>query len=59
MTYDIVARVSQTAALLIFIALTVSVILYTFWPGNRDRFEAAQRRALGLDGRDKNSGELP
>ena len=56
MTYDMIARISQTAALLIFIGLTLSVLAYAFWPGNRQRFDAAQRRALGLGTNDGDRG---
>lgn len=48
MTYDTVATVSQVASLLMFIAMFVAVLAYALWPKNGSRFEAAQRRALGL-----------
>jgi cytochrome c oxidase cbb3-type subunit 4 len=59
MTYDLVASFSQTSALLIFIGLTISVLAYAFWPGNRRRFDEAQRRALGLDSKEGNRGHNP
>ncbi|MGE8942195.1 cbb3-type cytochrome c oxidase subunit 3 [Leptospira interrogans] len=49
MTYDTVAQFSQVASLLLFIALFLGVIAYAFWPGNRRRFEDAQKQALDLD----------
>ncbi|HEX5600586.1 MAG: cbb3-type cytochrome c oxidase subunit 3 [Pseudomonadota bacterium] len=49
MTYDTVAQFSQITSLFLFIALFIGVIAYAFWPGNRRRFEAAQRQALDLD----------
>jgi len=49
MTYDTVAQFSQITSLFLFIALFIGVIVYAFWPGNRRRFEAAQRQALDLD----------
>ena len=49
MTYDTVATFSQVASLLLFIALFVGVLAYAFWPGNRRRFDAIQRRALELN----------
>ncbi|HWE16253.1 MAG TPA: cbb3-type cytochrome c oxidase subunit 3 [Hyphomicrobiaceae bacterium] len=49
MSYDTVATFSQVTSLLIFIVLFAGVLAYAFWPRNRARFEAAQRRALGLD----------
>lgn len=51
MNYDTVATISQVASLLLFIALFVAVLVYVFWPGNRRRFDDAQRRALDLDSR--------
>ncbi len=49
MTYDTVATVSQVTSLLMFICLFAGVLAYAFWPGNRQRFDAAQRQALELD----------
>ena len=49
MTYDTVATFSQVTSLLLFITLFFGVLVYAFWPGNRRRFEAAQRDALDLD----------
>jgi cytochrome c oxidase cbb3-type subunit IV len=48
MTYDTVAAFSQVTSLLMFIGMFAAVLAYAFWPKNRARFEAAQRRALGL-----------
>jgi cytochrome c oxidase cbb3-type subunit 4 len=48
-SYDTVATVSQVTSLLVFIAMFAGVLGYAFWPRNGARFEAAQRRALGLD----------
>ncbi len=49
MTYETVAAVSQTAALLMFIAMFIVVLGYVFWPSNRNRLEVAQRQALDLN----------
>lgn len=49
MSYDTVATWSQVVSLLMFIAMFALVLGYAFWPRNGARFEAAQRRALGLD----------
>jgi len=49
MTYDTVATFSQVASLLFFIAMFIAVLAYALWPGNRRRFDAAQRKALDLD----------
>jgi cytochrome c oxidase cbb3-type subunit 4 len=56
MTYDTVATFSQVASLLFFIAMFIGVIVYAFWPGNRQKFEEAQRKALDLDPENKRSG---
>ena len=48
MTYDTIATISQVTSLLFFIALFIGVLVYVFWPGNRQRFDDAQRSALGL-----------
>jgi len=49
MSYDSVATISQVTSLLLFIGLFLAVLAYTFWPGNRSRFEEAQKHALDLD----------
>ena len=51
MTYDTVAAFSQVASLLMFVAMFIAVVAYALWPKNGPRFEAAQRRALDLDGK--------
>ncbi len=56
MTYDTVATFSQVASLLFFIAMFIGVIVYAFWPGNRQKFDEAQRKALDLDPENKRSG---
>jgi cytochrome c oxidase cbb3-type subunit 4 len=58
MRYDTIATVSQVTSLLMFIAMFLAVLAYTFWPRNRQRFEEAQRRALDLVGT-KNGREKP
>ena len=47
MTYEQVASITQVAALLLFVALFVGVLIYAFWPGNKKRFEASREAALG------------
>ena len=54
MTYETVASFSQVSSLLLFFAFFLGVVAYACWPGNRRRFEIAQRRALDLD-KDSNS----
>ena len=49
MTYEQVASITQIAALLLFIALFIGVLIYAFWPGNKKRFEEAARLPLEKD----------
>jgi len=43
MTYQAATVLSQTVALILFVALFLGVIAYVFWPGNKKKFdEAAQ-----------------
>jgi cbb3-type cytochrome oxidase subunit 3 len=49
MTYETVAAISQTAVLILFIAMFIIVLGYVFRPSNRDRLETAQRQALDLE----------
>ena len=46
MSYERVASITQIAALLLFIAVFVGVLIYAFWPGNKKRFEKAARLPL-------------
>ena len=56
MTYEAIATLSQVVSLLMFIAMFLAVIVYALWPGNKPRFEAAQRRALDLQQRSVDRG---
>jgi cytochrome c oxidase cbb3-type subunit 4 len=49
MTYEQVASITQVAALLLFVALFIGVLIYAFWPGNKKRFEQAARVPLEKD----------
>jgi cytochrome c oxidase cbb3-type subunit 4 len=49
MTYEQVASITQVAALLLFVALFIGVLIYAFWPGNKKRFEEAARLPLEKD----------
>jgi len=46
MTYESASTFSQVAALIIFIALFIGVILYVFWPGNKKKFDDAAKLPL-------------
>jgi cytochrome c oxidase cbb3-type subunit IV len=48
MTYETIATLSQVVSLLMFVATFLIVVVYALWPGNKPRFEEAQRRALDL-----------
>ena len=52
MTYETIAAVSQVLSLLLFIAMFLAVVVYALWPVNGVRFDAAQKRALGLEADD-------
>lgn len=49
MTYAQVASITQVAALLLFVALSIGMLIYAFWPGNKKRFEEAARLPLEKD----------
>ncbi len=49
MDYEFVVMVTQIAALLLFVALFVAVLIYALWPGNRKRFDHASRLPLEQD----------
>jgi cytochrome c oxidase cbb3-type subunit 4 len=54
MSYEDVASISQAAALLLFVAFFIGVLIYAFWPGNKKRFKEAARLPL-----EKNPGPSP
>ena len=56
MTYETVAAISQTAALLIFVTLFVLVLAYTLWPANRKAFEEAARMPIETGEQDLSEG---
>lgn len=56
MTYDTVATFSQVSTLFLFFALFIGVVAYAFWPGNRGRFDSAQKQALDLDNDSRSRG---
>jgi cytochrome c oxidase cbb3-type subunit 4 len=58
MTYESASTFSQIAAMIIFIALFIGVILYVFWPGNKKKFdEAAQLPLEDEDDEPENDGD--
>ena len=58
MTYESASTFSQIAAMIIFIALFIGVILYVFWPRNKKMFdEAAQLPLEDEDDKPENDGD--
>lgn len=49
MTYEEVRAISAMLALFIFLTMFVGVMVYTFWPSNRKRFDHASRMPLEKD----------
>jgi cytochrome c oxidase cbb3-type subunit IV len=49
MSYEHVASITQVAALLLFIAFFIGVLIYAFWPGNKKRFKEAAKLPLEKD----------
>ena len=41
MDYETMVIITQSLALLFFIALFILVVGYVFWPGNKDKFDRA------------------
>jgi cytochrome c oxidase cbb3-type subunit 4 len=57
MSYEQVASISQVAALLFFFALFVGIVVYAFWPGNKQKFEEAAKLPFEQDPESKNENE--
>jgi cytochrome c oxidase cbb3-type subunit 4 len=49
MTYEDVRGIVGVAGMLLFIILFAGVLIYTFWPGNKKRFERARHIPLEDD----------
>lgn len=49
MTYEEVSGFVGVAGMLLFIILFMGVLIYTFWPGNKKRFEEARHIPLEDD----------
>lgn len=52
MDYETMVIITQSLALLFFIALFVVVVGYVFWPGNKDKFDRASQLPFERDGAD-------
>jgi len=46
MDYQSATVLSQTVALVFFIALFLGIIVYVFWPGNKKKFDEAAQLPL-------------
>jgi cytochrome c oxidase cbb3-type subunit 4 len=57
MTHHEVTILSQTVALILFIALFAGVLLYVFWPGNKKKFDDAAKVPLEDEKDDKPNGD--
>ncbi len=54
MTHHAATVLSQTAALVLFVALFVGVVVYVFWPGNKKKFDDAAKLPLEDDDEENN-----
>jgi len=45
-THELMVYLAKTAGLFYFIALSIAVLVYTFWPSNKERFERAAKSVL-------------
>ncbi len=43
MTFESATVLSQTVALVLFIAMFVGIVVYVFWPGNKKKFDEASQ----------------
>jgi cytochrome c oxidase cbb3-type subunit 4 len=57
MTHHEVTILSQTVALILFVALFAAVLLYVFWPGNKKKFDDAAKLPLEDEKSDKPGGD--
>jgi len=57
MTHHEVTVLSQTVALILFVALFAAVIIYVFWPGNKKKFDDAAKLPLEDEKNDKPGGD--
>jgi cytochrome c oxidase cbb3-type subunit 4 len=57
MTHHAATVLSQTVALVLFVALFVGVVIYVFWPGNKKKFDEAAKLPLEDEKNDKPDGD--
>jgi cytochrome c oxidase cbb3-type subunit 4 len=46
MTYEQASHFAQTWGLALLVVLSLGVVIYTFWPGNREKFKRAAETPL-------------
>ena len=56
MTYQTVAFLSQMIAMAIFGTVFAGVLVYVFWPGNKQRLDRASRIPLDAESHDAPTG---
>jgi len=49
MTYETVAKFVQQAGAVYFFLMFAGVLVYAFWPKNKEKFEKAARAALDAE----------
>ena len=49
--HDVLVFISKTFGLFYLIALSIVVVIYAYWPRNRERFDAAARAILNDEDR--------
>ena len=54
MDYQSATVLSQSIALLLFVALFIGILAYVFWPGNKKKFDEAAE--LPLEDKDDEPG---
>jgi cytochrome c oxidase cbb3-type subunit 4 len=52
MSYEQATHFAQTRGLALLVILFVGVLVYAFWPGNRDKFKKAARTPLNQESDD-------
>ncbi len=49
MTHDFLVGFSKSFRLFYLIALSIGVLIYTYWPSNKKRFDTAAKSVLSED----------
>ena len=51
LTHETLVAASKTWGLFYLVAFSIGVLIYTFWPANRKRFDRAKKGILDKDDR--------